>query len=127
MLPEALSNGLCSLNPEVDRLCMVCDMIVTQNGGIKEYEFYPSVMHSQARLTYTKAWAMLEDPKGADAKQYASCVDRIQRLYKLFKVLLKARDIRGAINFETTETQMIFDDKGKIEKIVPVVRNDAHS
>ncbi len=126
MLPEALSNGLCSLNPEVDRLCMVCDMTITQNGDIKEYEFYPSVMHSKARLTYTKAWAMLEDPKGADAKQYAHVLPHVQNLYKLFKVLLKARDKRGAINFETTETQMIFDDKGKIEKIIPVVRNDAH-
>ncbi|MGB8339732.1 MAG: ribonuclease R [Burkholderiales bacterium] len=126
MLPEVLSNGLCSLNPEVDRLCVVCDMTITQNGDIKEYEFYPSVMHSKARLTYSKAWAMLQDPHGADAKQYANVLPHVQNLYKLFKVLLKARAKRGAIDFETTETQMIFDDKGKIEKIIPVIRNDAH-
>jgi ribonuclease R len=126
MLPEVLSNGLCSLNPEVDRLCMVCDMTVTQNGDIKEYEFYPSVMYSQARLTYTKAWAMLENPQGEDGKTYAHVLPHVQNLYKLFKVLLKARAKRGAIDFETTETQMIFDDKGKIEKIIPVIRNEAH-
>ncbi|MGB8856048.1 MAG: ribonuclease R [Burkholderiales bacterium] len=126
MLPEVLSNGLCSLNPEVDRLCMVCDMKVTQNGDIREYEFYPAVMHSKARLTYTKAWAMLQDPQCADAQQYANVLPQVQNLYKLFKVLLKARAKRGAIDFESTETQMIFDDKGKIEKIIPVIRNDAH-
>lgn len=126
MLPEVLSNGLCSLNPEVDRLCMVCDMRVTQNGDIREYEFYPAVMHSKARLTYTKAWAMLQDPHCADAQQYANVLPQVQNLYKLFKVLLKARAKRGAIDFESTETQMIFDDKGKIEKIIPVIRNDAH-
>ena len=126
MLPEALSNGLCSLNPEVDRLCVACDMIVGPNGEIKKYQFYPAVMHSHARFTYTEVAAMLEDPNGEVAKKYASLLDPIQRLDALFKLLLKTREKRGAIDFETTETQVIFDDTGKINNIVPVIRNDAH-
>ena len=77
-------------------------------------------------LTYTKVAAMLEDPKGEDAKQYENLLPHIQLLYKLFKVLLKARKKRGAIDFETIETQMVFNDQGKIERILPVKRNDAH-
>jgi ribonuclease R len=126
MLPEALSNGLCSLNPEVDRLCVACDMIVGPNGEVKKYQFYPAVMHSHARFTYTEVAAMLEDPNGETAKKYTALLDPIQRLYALFKLLLKTREKRGAIDFETTETQIIFDDLGKISNIVPVVRNDAH-
>jgi ribonuclease R len=126
MLPEELSNGLCSLNPNVDRLCMVCDMQISAEGEIGKYRFYPSVMFSQARLTYTKVADMLENPQGENAKQYAELLPHIVHLYDLFKVLLQARAKRGAIDFETVETQMIFNDQGKIEKIVPVVRNDAH-
>ena len=126
MLPEALSNGLCSLNPAVDRLCMACDIIVTPTGEVKKYQFYPAVMHSHARFTYTEVAAMLEDPKNEAAKKYAPLLDPVQRLYALFKVLLKTREKRGAIDFETTETQLLFDDNGKITNIVPVVRNDAH-
>ena len=126
MLPEALSNGLCSLNPEVDRLCLACDMIVSPIGEVKKYKFYPAVMHSHARFTYTEVAAMLEDPRGETANKYAALLDPIQRLYTLFQVLLKTRAKRGAIDFETTETQLIFDDVGKISNIVPVVRNDAH-
>ena len=126
MLPEELSNGLCSLNPKVERLCMVCDMQIAGNGAIRRYRFYPSVMFSHARLTYTQVAAMLEDTKGKDAKQFAHVLPHVQDLYALFKVLLGAREKRGAIDFETVETQMIFNEQGKIEKIVPVVRNDAH-
>lgn len=126
MLPEALSNGLCSLNPEVDRLCVACDMSVGLTGEIKKYQFYPAVMHSRARLTYTEVAAMLEDANGEAARKHAELLDPIQRLYALFRVLLKTREKRGAIDFETTETQVIFDDTGKINNIVPVVRNDAH-
>ncbi len=126
MLPEALSNGLCSLNPEVDRLCVACDMIVGPNGEVKKYQFYPAVMHSHARFTYTEVAAMLEDPDGETTKKYTALLDPIQRLYALFKLLLKTREKRGAIDFETTETQLIFDDVGKIQNIVPVIRNDAH-
>ncbi|SOD42238.1 ribonuclease R [Nitrosovibrio sp. Nv4] len=126
MLPEALSNGLCSLNPQVERLCMVCEINLDATGNFREYRFYPAVMFSHARLTYTKVAAMLDNPKGEDAKQYKSLLPHIQLLYKLFKVLLKARGKRGAIDFETIETQMIFNDQGKIERILPVKRNDAH-
>ncbi|MBU0688581.1 MAG: ribonuclease R [Gammaproteobacteria bacterium] len=126
MLPEELSNGLCSLNPNVDRLCMVCDMYVSAEGEIGEYRFYPSVMFSHARLTYTQVADMLADPKGDDAQKYAEVLPHINNLYKLFQTLLQARAKRGAIDFETVETQMIFNDQGKIEKIVPVIRNDAH-
>ena len=126
MLPEALSNGLCSLNPAVDRLCVACDMVVTPTGEVKKYKFYPAVMHSHARFTYTEVAAMLENPKGETAEKYAPLLEPIQRLYALFQVLLKTREKRGAIDFETTETQLIFDDVGKISAIVPVVRNDAH-
>ncbi|MDO9052515.1 MAG: ribonuclease R [Gallionella sp.] len=126
MLPEELSNGLCSLNPQVDRLCMVCDMHVSSKGEIGKYRFYPSVMYSNARLTYTQVAEMLAEPDGDLAKQNAAIVPHLQHLYELFQKLLKAREKRGAIDFETVETQMIFTDQGKIERIVPVVRNDAH-
>ena len=126
MLPEELSNGLCSLNPHVDRLCMVCDMHVSSSGDIEKYRFYPSVMHSQARLTYTQVAAMLAEPDGELARSNAAIVPHLEHLYQLFQKLLKAREKRGAIDFETVETQMIFTEQGKIERIVPVIRNDAH-
>lgn len=126
MLPEALSNGLCSLNPQVERLCMVCDMNIAANGDVKRYRFYPSVMFSHARLTYNQVWEMLQAPKGALAKEHARVFPHLENLYSLFQLLVKARGKRGAIDFETTETQMIFNDQGKIERIVPVTRNDAH-
>lgn len=120
MLPENLSNGICSLNPNVERLCMVCDMTVTYAGNVKEYQFYPAVMRSHARLTYNQVWKWLSDGIGHPFKT------QIDTLYKLFKVLQKKRLARGAVEFESIETQMLFDGNGKIEKIVPVVRNDAH-
>jgi ribonuclease R len=126
MLPEELSNGLCSLNPNVERLCMVCDMQIDAAGNIVKYRFYPSVMFSQARLTYTQVADMLANPQGENATQFAAVLPHIKHLYTLFQTLLQAREKRGAIDFETVETQMIFNDQGKIEKIVPVVRNDAH-
>ncbi|MEI7455135.1 MAG: ribonuclease R [Nitrosomonadales bacterium] len=126
MLPEELSNGLCSLNPKVDRLCMVCDIHISSKGEIGEYRFYPSVMYSNARLTYNQVAEMLAQPDGELAKQNAAIVPHLQHLYELFQKLLKAREKRGAIDFETVETQMIFTDQGKIDRIIPVVRNDAH-
>jgi ribonuclease R len=126
MLPEELSNGLCSLNPKVDRLCMVCDMHIGNNGEIGEYRFYPSVMYSHARLTYNQVAEMLAEPDGELAKSHANIFPHLEHLYALFKKLLKAREKRGAIDFETVETQMIFTAQDKIERIVPVVRNDAH-
>ena len=120
MLPENLSNGICSLNPNVERLCMVCDMVITYAGNIKEYRFYPAVMRSHARLTYNQVWDWISD--GLDHPHKA----QIDTLYKLFKILQKKRFDRGAVEFDSIETQMLFDDNGKIEKIVPVVRNEAH-
>jgi ribonuclease R len=126
MLPEALSNELCSLNPDKNRLCMVCEIEFQKNGEILDYAFYPAVMRSHARLTYTTVAAILEKPKGAEAKEHAGLLPHLQLVYKLFKALLKARKKRGAIDFETTETQMFFNEQGKIEKIVPVQRTEAH-
>ncbi|WP_297573798.1 ribonuclease R [uncultured Deefgea sp.] len=126
MLPEQISNGLCSLNPDVERLCMVCDMKVSAKGAIKGYQFYPAVMLSKARFTYTKVWDILQNPAGEVAQQYTQQVPHLQGIYALFQAFAKARAERGAIDFETTETEMRFDDKGKISEIVPVVRNDAH-
>jgi ribonuclease R len=126
MLPEALSNGLCSLNPDVERMCMVCDMQVDAKGQIKRYKFYPSVMRSKARMTYTKVYDMIVDPAGKTAKEYAWLLPHVQNLYALYQALAKSREQRGAIEFETIETLMMFNDQGKIERIVPSTRNDAH-
>ena len=120
MLPESLSNGICSLNPDVDRLCMVCDMVFTYAGNLKSYRFYPAVMRSHARLTYTQVWDWIENGSDNLLKPH------IDTLYKLYQILLKKRRQRGAMEFETTETEMIFDKQGKIKRIVPVVRNEAH-
>ena len=124
MLPEKLSNGLCSLNPEVDRLCMVCEMVVDPRGEIKDYQFYPAVIHSHARLTYTAVAAALAGERGRGAAP--ALLPHLQDLHRLYQVLAKARARRGAIDFETVETRMEFDEQGKIERIVPVERNDAH-
>jgi ribonuclease R len=126
MLPEQLSNGLCSLNPNVDRLCMVCDMEVSATGVLGNYKFYPAVMRSAARLTYTKVAAMLVDRDEALRNQYGELVDHLEHLYALFHVLQEQRERRGAIDFDTTETRIVFGEGKKIESVVPVVRNDAH-
>lgn len=124
MLPEALSNGLCSLKPNVDRLAMVCEMELSAQGSLVHYRFHESIIHSHARLTYTQVGEVLE--KGAHQNVDKQRVPDLQRLHKLYKVLRAARDKRGAIDFETVETRIIFDQQRKIEAIVPVVRNDAH-
>ncbi len=126
MLPEPISNGICSLNPDVERCCMVCDMQISAKGQVKKARFYPAVMLSKARLTYTEVWDILQEPKGKPAKQRKGVVKHLQALHALFQVLLAARQKRGAIDFETTETRMMFNEQGKIERIVPVSRNDAH-
>jgi ribonuclease R len=126
MLPEKLSNGLCSLNPQVERLCMVCDMAISMTGAIKQYRFYPAVMFSKARLTYNQVAAALYEQAPDAIESVGDLLPHLQNLDKLFRVLLKARAKRGAIDFETQETRMIFDDNGKIAQIVPETRNDAH-
>lgn len=126
MLPEKLSNGLCSLNPDVDRLAMVCDMDINTRGEINAYTFYPAVFRSKARLTYNQVWNWISGTETPESEQHIALQSHIESLYAIFKVLLKARHKRGAIDFETIETMMIFNDQGKIENIVPVHRNDAH-
>ncbi len=125
MLPEELSNELCSLRPEVDRLVMVCEMEVSAGGVVKHYEFYPGVIHSHARLTYTRVAAAIEG-READPPVPDAVMPNIENLYAVFKALLGARQKRGAIDFDSFETRMIFDEHGKIERIVRVERNDAH-
>ncbi|MGE8375455.1 MAG: ribonuclease R family protein, partial [Diaphorobacter nitroreducens] len=126
MLPEKLSNGLCSLNPHVERLCMVCDMMVTAKGEIYAYQFYPAVMLSHARLTYTEVAAVLANTRGPEALKHQERVGNLLNLYEVYRALLAARQARGAVDFETTETQIVCDDNGRIEKIVPRVRTEAH-
>ncbi len=124
MLPEALSNGLCSLKPAVDRLAMVCEMQLSAKGELRDYRFYESVIHSHARLTYTQVGEVLANGSHPDVDRER--VGDLKRLHKLYGVLRKAREARGAIDFDTVETRIIFDANRKIEAIVPVVRNDAH-
>ena len=126
MLPEKLSNGLCSLNPQVERLCMVCDMNISGTGTIRHYRFYPAVMWSHARLTYTEVAAALFDKDTAALEKIGKLLPWLENLDALYRVLQKAREKRGAIDFETVETRMVFDDHGKIERIEPYERNDAH-
>lgn len=127
MLPEILSNGLCSLNPHVDRLCMVCEVRVGPRGKLLSYQFMEGVMHSAARLTYTKMAKIVVDREAETRNEYSpELCAHLDDLYELYKVLRKARDRRGAIDFETEETRIIFDAERKIEAIVPTQRNDAH-
>ncbi|MDX9874596.1 MAG: ribonuclease R [Spongiibacteraceae bacterium] len=129
MLPEALSNGLCSLKPSVDRLCLACEMTISAAGRLTGYRFFEAVMHSKARLTYTKVAAIIDrkDPNHARWRdEYRDLVPHIEHLHELYQALRQARSERGAIDFETTETRVIFGAERKIEQIVPVVRNDAH-
>lgn len=126
MLPEKLSNGLCSLNPHVPRLSLVCDMLINAAGQTQGYQFYPAVIRSHARLTYTEAWAMLANARGPEARAWAELVEPLSHLYDLYHALRRARDTRGAVDFETTETYIISDARGRIERIVPRERNDAH-
>jgi len=129
MLPEKLSNGLCSLNPEVDRLVMVCEIDISREGGIVGYQFMEGVIHSRARLTYTQVAGMIAEAEEADSpvrQRFSGVVEHIDRLYQLFKVLLQARNERGALDFDTVETRILFDAQRKIEQIVPSERTDAH-
>ena len=125
MLPEKLSNGLCSLNPQVDRLCMVCEITLSAKGKMTDYRFYEAVMNSHARLTYNKVAKILEKDT-ALCERYASLVPHLQDLHDMYQALVKARQQRGAIEFETIESKFIFNALGRIERIEPVVRNDAH-
>ena len=126
MLPEKLSNGLCSLNPDVERLCMVCDMFVTADGDVSAYQFYPAVMFSHARFTYNEVAAILANTKGPEAARRKDRVPDLLNLHDVYRALLTSRNRRGAVDFETVETQIVCDESGRIEKIIPRTRNDAH-
>ena len=126
MLPEALSNGLCSLNPNVDRLCMVCEMTIDVDGQVISHQFHQGVMNSKARLTYTQVAAILVDSDTSLRSEYKAVLPGLETMHQLFQAMLNARQQRGAIDFELTETQFLFDSKRKIEAIVPRERNDAH-
>ncbi|CAB3682267.1 MAG: ribonuclease R [Achromobacter pulmonis] len=130
MLPESLSNGLCSLNPDVDRLVLVCDMVIPASGAkagtVTAYQFYNAVMHSHARTTYTNIWAALQQPGGPAAHAMRAVMPQVQSLYELFQLLSQSRKKRGAIDFDTVETKIVCNELGRIEQIVPAVRNDAH-
>ena len=126
MLPEVLSNGLCSLNPDVNRLCLVCEILFDRDGQMTGSRFIDGVMRSHARLTYNKVAAILVDKDEQLREQYQPLVPHLERLYRLYKTLRKVRSKRGAIDFETTETRIVFGTDRKIERIVALVRNDAH-
>jgi ribonuclease R len=126
MLPETLSNGICSLNPKVDRLCFVCDMQVGFDGEVTKSKFYEAVMHSHARLTYTQVWqAVGEGDEGAIAK-IGPLLPQVQRLHQLYQVLAKARKARGAIEFESSEVRFVLGPQGEVVQAGMVTRNDAH-
>jgi ribonuclease R len=130
MLPTKLSNGLCSLNPQVDRLALVCDLVISASGAkageVVAYQFYNAVIHSHARTTYTQVWEALQQPTGPVAKQLGSVMTQVQHLHELFGLLVQSRKQRGAIDFDTVETKIVCNELGRIEKIVGLVRNDAH-
>ncbi len=126
MLPEKLSNGLCSLNPNEDRLAMVCDMLITATGEIHAYQFFPAIINSHARFTYNEVAAILGNTRGPEATRRKDRIDDLLNLNEVYRALVKERGKRGAIDFETTETQIVCDDNGRIEKIVPRTRNEAH-
>lgn len=130
MLPESLSNGICSLNPHEDRLVLVCDMLIHNTGAyagtVQGYQFYPAVICSQARTTYTQVWDVIQQPDGPTARELAVVKDQILQLYDLYQLFAQQRTNRGALDFDTVETQIVCNDMGKIESIVPLHRNHAH-
>jgi ribonuclease R len=126
MLPEVLSNGLCSINPKVDRLCMCCELYINREGKPLRSRFYRAVMRSHARLTYDQVAAMVVDGDGELSARFADVLPHLQELYALYQVLHRARAQRGAIEFDTTETRFELNEQGRVESVHPLVRNDAH-
>ncbi|MCZ2441458.1 MAG: ribonuclease R [Burkholderiales bacterium] len=126
MLPEKLSNGLCSLNPGEERLTLVCDMLVADDGSVDAYQFYPAVISSHARLTYTEVAAALTNTRGVEAQRQGELLPHLLHLHEVYRALLRQRETRGAMDFETVETQIVCDEQGRIERIVPRPRTEAH-
>lgn len=126
MLPEILSNGLCSLKPNVDRLALVCETTLDKNGVIKRYSFHEAVIHSKARMTYTNVSKILVHKNKTLLRQYQDVLKNLNNLFELYQILLEKRKKRGALDFETVESRVIFDSKRKIQSIVPLERTEAH-
>jgi ribonuclease R len=126
MLPERLSNGLCSLNPGVERVALVCDLAIGSKGAIKGYQFYPALIRSHARLTYNEVWEALAVPDSPAQRRQHTLLPQLRNLHRLYEVLAAGRVQRGALDLDTVETQIICDANGRIERIVPRVRNEAH-
>lgn len=126
MLPEVLSNGLCSLKPEVDRLCMVCELHIDKQGRVKQHRFLQAIMRSAARLTYTEVAAMVIDKDQAFIERYQALLSQLQDLFTLFRLMHKRRAKHGLLDFDATEAKLLFDEAGTIKSIEPLVRNDAH-
>jgi len=126
MLPETLSNGICSLNPRVERLCMVCDMQIGRDGEVARSKFYPAVMRSHARLTYTRVWQAIGEKDKDACEELADVLPQLKQLHQLYKVLAKARQRRGAIDFESTEVEFRLAPSGEVVQLGAYVRNDAH-
>jgi len=130
MLPEELSNGICSLNPHQDRLVLVCDMVIPADGArqgmVTAYQFYPAVLRSWARTTYTQVWDAIQHPEGPGAAQLGTVLPIVESAYELYQVLAEQRRARGGIEFDTVETHIVSNELGRIERIEPLVRNDAH-
>ena len=126
MLPEVLSNGLCSLNPDTDRLCLVCELSVNNKGKVKHYRFLEAIMRSQARLTYTETAAMIVERKVKPRRRYKSLLPHLEDLFILYKQMHKRRTKQGLLDFDATESAIRFDDTGHVTAIQPLIRNDAH-
>ena len=126
MLPETLSNGICSLNPDVDRMCFVCDMQVNREGEVTGAKFYEAVMRSHARLTYEQVWKAVGENDAQTRREIGAVLPQVERLHELYGLLSKAREKRGAIEFETSETRFVLDNRGEVTQAGMLVRNDAH-
>lgn len=126
MLPEVLSNELCSLKPGVERLCMVCELHLNKQGQVKRFDFYDGVIRSAARLSYTEVAALVIEKDKALRQSHAALTDDLDRLYALFKTMHQRRTKRGLLDFDSTESKLIFDHSGKTVSIEPLLRNDAH-
>lgn len=126
MLPEKISNGLCSLKPKVDRLCLACEMTISKKGELKKFQFYPAVMHSHARLTYNQVNEILTEDNTPLHQEFADVLPNIHELYALFKAFRVARHERGALDFDTKEALIHLDDDGVVSELSLVTRNEAH-
>ncbi len=126
MLPETLSNGICSLNPKVDRMCFVCDMQVNNEGEVTQSRFYEAVMRSHARLTYDQVWNAVGENDAEARESIGAQLPQVERLYELYHLLAKAREKRGAIEFETSEVRFELDNRGEVTQAGMLQRNDAH-